>query len=226
MRRLFPLLGLALFACTPPAVPEPAPAPPMEMRVYDVPAGQKGFIARTVNNAMSAETRQGRALEGPADTVVVVAPASLQTGVAALVDKVGRAAPVEAAVVNVELRYWVVAATPAESPVIPAELQVVGPALADIARVDGPATFELVAQRRIQTMNGRSGAVKTRELSIQQDLAVSHDRSAIQVDLMVSLGRSDTLRTELSLAPDTFAVLAQSQLDGRDVYVIVQPVLK
>lgn len=223
------LLSVVLFACTPAAIPtEPAPAAPMEMRVYDVPAGQKGFIAHTVNNVMSGETRQGRALEGPANTVVVVAPAKLHTGVAALVDKVEQAAPV-ASILNVELRYWVVAATPSREPSapgLPADLQSISPALADIVRIDGSATFELVAQRRIQTMNGRSGSVNTPDLTIRQDVAVSHDRTTIQASLVVEVGNNAAIQTELSLTPDTFAVLAQAGQQDRAVYVIVQPVLK
>lgn len=222
------LLPLSLFACSIRA-PEPQPASPteaeLEMRVFDVAAGNQELTASLINRLLPTP-KDGRAMKGPNGTVVVVASSSVLDGVGDLVGRLEDApAPAETGPATVELEYWVVTGKPAAEPVIPQDLQTLGPAVEAIITADGPQTLSRRNHQRLVTRQGRAGTLDTNAMRIEQRIEVD-ESDRIHAEIEIRLGGEARFETEIAVQPGKYVVLAQAEVQDDNVYIVARPTLK
>lgn len=229
--------GPAPAPAAPPPTAQAAPAAPgaeaaVELRAYPVPKGLAGELANVINSQLYRTQELapiGRAQVGPGGQLLVTAPASVHTGIEALLARLGDAAPEAPPVV--EMTYWAVTAVPLspgaeEAPPRAPELREVAPALDVIASTEGPRRFTLIEKLSVRQVSGSEAAVEGRRLNARQS-ASARDGEVI-ADLSLRQNRGGEVRTQVSIPENKLLVLGQAGSMSEDgttpesVYFIVR----
>ena len=215
------LLALAATACTRDAAPvagtaaatPPAPAATnaVELRAYATPPELAGELANVLNGQFYRNKEEppiGRAHVGPGGQLLVTAPASVQTGVEALVKSVGDAPPEPPPVV--EVTYWSVVAKPSTAEAAPSpDLAEIAPALEAIRSVEGPRAFTLEEKLRVQQVSGSEANVRGMALSARQSASAREGVIVADLSLHRNQGPGD-LATQVALPVGKLLVLGQA----------------
>lgn len=195
------------------------PAESMELKVYAVPGGFKDEIRQQLSSAMR-DAVVGRVTAGPGDTVIVVAPASFQTGVERTIrefEQLGAPPPPPA---PVELRYWLVVGRPlgergAEGPVVVSganPMTELGRVLQSIAEVEGPTEFTLLDRVDLTSLEPKPASARGKFAQIEQRTTRSDGR--VVAEILVNLDANE-IRTQVVLEQGQFVVLGQARYGGR-----------
>ncbi len=191
------------------------------MRAYDVPDGVdveevRKVIARSLTRG---DTSFGGVATYPNGTLVVTAPESVQSGVAAVIAEIGKkgASAGKALPAPFAVRYWVLLARPTGG-----ETKVAGvlrddseakTAIDAITGSQGPMEFALVERARLESVLGREASLRGRRLQIQQRVVgASGDAAVAQISVAVigSQGKQHGLETWTRLDPGKVVVLGQA----------------
>ncbi len=238
LRPLVLATTFALAACVPPpATPAPAaPAaePELELVTYKVnPATSskvQGILGRLLRP--NQDDAVGTYAEAPGGRIAVLAPASVQSGVAAMLEEVGSSDAVEPAPANLRFSYWLVSGTPSTSGTgpLPTNLKPLSDTLASIVGWDGDQFFRLVGHSTLTSVDGERAQSDAADLSVEQTAAIDQGTGRILADVDLRLavegpGRPPELETRVQLAPGQTLIL--STLDGGSqqpgqMYVIVR----
>lgn len=218
--------ALLLTACwgpPPDRTAAPSAAPELELVTYSVaPAASpkvQGILRRLLRP--SDDDAVGTYAEAPGGRIAVLAPATVQSGVAAMLAEVGTAESADPAPANLRFTYWMVSGTPADAQPGPvsAELRPLADTLAAIAGWDGPQFFRLVGHTTLTSIDGDRAEAASRRLQVAQiasiDPATGHILADIDLELRLdSPGSSPEMETRVQLQPGQTLIL--STLDGGD----------
>lgn len=222
-------LLLCLVGCDPtPHTPRPLPEGEVSMRTWTPPPGTAPGLVHALNSAMYVgreAPRRGHAVEGPGGALVVVAPEAVLDGVDALVQQAA-SQPAQPAR-NVELSYWLVVGRPdAGGEGAAPELGEVADALDTLAATDGVSGFELLARRRLRTLDGASGQLKGQQLLVEQEATIEPGGEAVIAQLRIEAwfeARQLELSTRMLLVPGQTVVLSQLGSGGAEIaYLLVR----
>ncbi|MEZ4452618.1 MAG: hypothetical protein R3B09_24375 [Nannocystaceae bacterium] len=235
-------LALAgLLACQPTPNPTPAPTPPPAattgptaasddtplLRTYAVPQEQ----SRAIESALRDALRTGNELPPlgtverlPDGRLVVVAPAGVQEGVAALLRDLDpeKAAPVRTA----ELQYWIVVGEPsAEAEGVDA-VPDIAPALRAVVESQGPMKFRLFEQMRLSSLLDDRAEAEGARMEAKQFVTEVGGRLVADLNLKVATldrepgalnslcahNRCKELRSRVHLDPGQLLIVGQSSV--------------
>ena len=202
--------------------PGPAEEPAvLEMRVYKVPGGQTQQVESALKSALTWDEQSvGDVSSGPGNTLVVVAPAEIQKGVASLVAELGDVETATEAE-QVTTSYWFVVGRPLKK--APADgsgyvvsgdssLEAVAPALRSIVEIQGPTEFSLMEQIRITALDSDHGRAHGKHSIVQQMITHAGGKISGRVQLMVG---QNQLETRVALEPGQLLVMGQVGYRGR-----------
>lgn len=228
------LMGFAMVGCE--RAPDVRPGPePLVLRSYAAP-GRAQELADILNKLMvlyegDNQRRVGNARVAPGEQVLVLAPASVQEGLAEVI-----AAQLEGSAevppAQIAMSYWFVAARPVQGePQYGSRLEEVRPVLEDLAEVDGAQEFSLYERIDLRQASGLRTRTESPKATIHQNASLS-GRSVV-VTLTAELSRGgNRVVTGLNLENGQFLVLGQASLDtqqpglssleGSTLYIIVR----
>jgi hypothetical protein len=200
MKLAFPLLcvALALSGCkdrvihvepghVSGATADPALAKPeLVLRSYAVPAGAGQQVKSMLNSLLyNVKDHVGASAQlTPSNELVVIAPAGIHDGIAAMIAKMGEGGAAEMPP-TIEMNYWIVFGVASTETAIPAELKEIEGALAAVSKAQGPMKF---------TMRDRASVV-----SQSDEHASSHGRYA-EIKHVASYGNG-VLRANMEIMP-------------------------
>lgn len=155
----------------------------VELVSYDVPADR----AEELVNVLSAVLRathdgtpdRGRVERASPGTVVVVAPASIQSGIAELLDKL-RDAPPPAATESLRLNYWLIWGSPSAE-TNAGSFPAIGEALVRLNTEHGPFTFQLAEHLVVSSAAGDRGHAMTDWLEVTQRVSTRDDQIVARI---------------------------------------------
>jgi hypothetical protein len=197
---------------------------PMELRTYEVPKGTVRALVTTVKDALYLDEHKviGRATVTPDGRLAVLAPQNVQANVQILVDEVAKHPPTYDQTITLE--YWVVVAKAASSPQPSSpSLHDVQPALDEIVKSQGPATFTLAQRARVSSLHDEKGVVDNDGLKVIQTAVQTND--GVYVNLNLAFEKS-YLETRVHLTADRIVVLGAvgeaPSPDGTTLYYLVR----
>lgn len=227
MTRAFLSACLLLAACNPAGTPPTTDdvAPVSELRVHAIPDGSGGTLKPQLSLLLKDQGRVGIAPDGK---LLVVAPQSIQDGVAAMVADLGPG-QVKAAS-NVRIDYWIVSGRPAdESKREDAALNAISPALDLVEGRLGPQLFILYGAHSVMTLDGHVGSVRTTHpMWIRQNASVSRS-GAVIADLQIETrgGEGASIETRVQIEPGKLVVLGEVGNSGAEtMYFVIRPVVE
>ena len=228
------LLALALAGptgCIPTSdTPKPEAPDSVELRSYAIPSGYGDTMQSLLQRALrSGDGPVGRVTEGPGNTILVLAPASVQAGVTALVDSLPDAPAAERKPAAIELRYWLVKGESADGGATHSRPPQLAEALTAIEQQHGsPLTFELVAGATLTSNEGDHARSKTGSAEFRHTASLVPHSGEVLAQIEIEIGDID-IETRVQLSAGQTVVLAQlGDFDDRNgvydrLYAIVQP---
>ena len=189
----------------------PDPGRPV-LATYPLPPGLGERVVGLLRDLLvEGEHPIGRVALAPGDRVIVVAPESIQEGIAATMKALGDAPPPPPPS-TIRLHYWLVLGRPAVQPSGLERLGEGSSAMESIMRSQGPLDLRLLDEVLLASMEGEWAEVSGRRAKIEQRVARFGDR--VIADLNV--GAMGQLRTRVQLEPGKFVVLGQVGFDERE----------
>jgi len=179
---------------------------------YPLPVGLGDRVVGLLRDLLAeGEHPIGRVALAPGDRVIVVAPESIQEGIAATMKSLGDAQE-PSPPATIQLHYWLVLGRPAAQAAGLERLGEGAPAMDAIMRSQGPLDLRLVDEVRLASMEGEWAEVAGRRAHIEQRVVRVGDR--VIADLNV--GAVGSLRTRVQLEPGKFVVLGQVGYDEHE----------
>jgi hypothetical protein len=189
----------------------PAAEADKQLRVYDVPPGYAEQVKVVLQQAFYPGEKASpiaRATVGPDGTVVVLAPAGVHEGVAALVKNLANA-PISASP-TIEMKYWLVMGQ-SGSGAIPPELQAIAPALEAVSKAQGGLVFEPLEALSLRSLSDESADISGRSVRIRQEASASGKALIARLDIRPTEGSS--LNTRVQLEAGQTLVLGESAFE-------------
>ena len=218
---------------SPPSTPAPPapPAPPSAqatalsnaamgdavLRVYNVPKGYGEMLAEELQRLLIVVDKPvGKVRQMPGDQLMVLAPASVHSGVESLLASLEKMPPApNPHNQDVESQYWFVVATPGNA-ADGEGLSAIKDTLAQIEAKQGPMSFKLLDQMTVRSSDGRESRIQSKHARITQRLfpasnqqtlgalvILMHDRQLLETEIHVKAGQ--TLVLGQILYEDPFA---------------------
>ncbi len=191
----------------------PSAAPEVVLRSYDVPTGQGEQVRSILSGAFQGlkDEVAARATLSPDGQLVVVAPESIQSGVADLVAEMAKRPP-PAAPPTIELEYWLVAGRPvAERTGDFGPLDHLGNALQIIEQSHGsPMEFSLLESLRLRTLTDGHGFVAGRYARVSQTATLSGGKVVADIECATGPTRFET---RVAIDPGQWLILGEVGYD-------------
>jgi len=211
----------------PPNDPESGQAhDPLVLEVYPAGPGMAERIESSLAYLLSGrDNRIGRVTTLPNGHIAVSAPASMQPGIAALIEEIVDTGPV--ATRQVRIRQWLIEATAAEQTRVPANLASLEAELRDFASSVGAMAFERLDQAEHVMLDGRSSNLESKLLDSSVATRIQGERILLELSTRAPLlGR---LNTEFSARNGQNLIMAQlekaesdEQANGSMILFVVQ----
>jgi len=191
----------------PPNDPESGQAhDPLVLEVYPAGPGMAERIESSLAYLLSGrDTRVGRVTTLPNGHIAVSAPASMQSGIAALIDEIVDTGP--AATRQVRIRQWLIEATAAEQTSVPDNLASLEAELRDFTSSVGAMTFERLDRAEHVMRDGKRSILESKLLNSSFSTRIQGDR--ILVDVHTSAPMLGRLNTEFSAQTGQNLIMAQ-----------------
>lgn len=211
---------LVLAGCEAAAHETPSGRPEVELRTYSVPHGYQAELRSMLRTTLGTDSdRIGRASIAPGGMLVVVAPATIHKGIRELVDELNALDTPPATPEPVSLNYWLVVGKPVArgtdrpySVKGPANLDVIGEALEEIALSEGAMEFQLIERLRLISMGDGEARVQGSNADVRQRATVVQGK--IVANIRISTRPDHNLNTMIKLEPEQFVVLGNSGYSG------------
>ena len=209
MTRAFLPITLLLLAsaCTPTdhASPssESSETEPFVLELYSTGDASARHVAVALDQLLDEVLGQVRAL--PNGQVAVAAPASIQNGVARVIERLVEAG--EPTIRRIRVRQWLIEGSPAERTGIPDELTALEPSLQATAESMGAMAFRSLDNVEHVMLEDTGSAIRGKLLETEVDARTTADR--IVLDLNVGTPMFGGVRAEIGLDPGEHIVMAQ-----------------
>ena len=212
MDKLLAVALLALAACNnPPLAPAPGAAdkPPIQLQVYDVPAGtvreMRSALNGVLGNKENSETALGRVSVTPDGRLMVLAPERIQAGVKSMVEQIAKKAGVAPA--RVETTFWIVVGKRDGKGELPPGLVEIKAALDEVAKTQGPMQFRLLELLKLATLSGETGSVRGESGVVKQEMTATN--GSVLARFALNAGPK-SVDTSVQMKPGQTLVLAQT----------------
>lgn len=206
---------LLLAACNPPPNDSEATdrREPLVLEVYPVSRGMADQIESSLGFLLSGdEVGSSRVRTLPNGHIAVSAPASMQPGIATLIEQISESGPVVKR--QVRIRQWLIQGAPAEETTIPSNLASLEAELRDFASSAGDMAFERLDTAQHIMLDGKRSNVSSKLLNSSLRTRIEGDRVLVDINTRAPmLGRLDT---EFSAAPGQSLVMAKLEKPGNE----------
>lgn len=205
------LLGLALFAlgCVPPAETHPFP-PGQVLETYAVPEGYSGLMEQALTRVLFfGDEPVGRVIQAPDGRLIVVAPESVQEGVARLVEQLNAAQPAPRTPANIRIDYWLLHGRRAEAASTEAPAPALAATMAAIQQAEGPMDFELYAHKVLTSVDDERARLSSPGLEIEQYATWDAAGKTINAEVGIDAAGGSGARTAVQVASGQVVVLAE-----------------
>ncbi len=199
-------------------------AEPIELRSYEVPQEHQENLRDMLHTVLgtqgNTETRIGQVFNGPGGTLLVAAPARIQSGIEQILNADFDTTPVAS---PVTLTYWFLAGRPFNPAdgnppfsVAGRQVPVLEPVLAQIAGAQGPTEFVLLEHVKLSSMN--EWAILEGEFGEVQQMTLRRGDQVV-ADVNASL-QGHSFRSRVTLVAEQFLVLGHMGFSagGLDVF--------
>jgi hypothetical protein len=193
----------------------------MVLRTYAAPRNRGDDLAKSLQRVLIVgEERHGSVQQLDDGRLLVVAPTSVQDGVAELCHA-SETSPVPSAPATVELSYWVVLAEPAETADASALPRSLAPAMDEIVHRNGPHRFELLDTTRIASIPHAWAQSNGANAKFTQTTSLFEDE--LLADIAIDMHGAE-FNTRVALRPGELAVIGQStqRPSANPMFFIVQ----
>ena len=202
-------LGLSAACTTPQEVMDQA-SNDMVLEAYAVPAGYSGLMASALTRALFVgESSVGRVIETPDGQIIVVAPESVQHGVARLIEQLNAAQPPLRTPTNIRMDYWLIHGTRAEAPTSDYPAPALAETLAAVQQADGPMSFELYAHKVLTSLDEEEARISSQGLFIEQEASWNAAGGTITAEVSIDATGGTGMRTDIRLKPGQVVVLGE-----------------
>lgn len=212
------ILGAISLGCAE-RVAHAEPAEPIELQTYKVPPDYQEEIKMMLRSALESDAnRVGRVTAGPAGTILVVAPARIQSGVRAILDDLKGLETPPLPPAPVKLSYWFLVGRPMDPSRGPFAFRGVSapmkiePALQKIVDAQGPTEFALVEQLELTSLD--RAQIGGSSFRVDQRTSRAGDKVVAELSIGLLQG-GNRFQSQVMLEPNQVVVLAQSGFDGK-----------
>ena len=232
-RLLAILFSTALAGCASPQAPAPEgdAEPVLELVTYSLHPSQSATVQGVLSRLFRSQSEAvGKYSEAPGGRIAVLAPASVQAGVAELIEQVGQTEAVETGPANVRFSYFLVGGESAtQSGPVSADLTPLADTLGAIEGWDGPQRFWLAGHSTLTSLDGERAQSSSARLGLSQVATIDPTSGHIVADIELSVtgdaSSGPAMETRVQLKPGQTLIL--STLDGGakqpdNLYVIVR----
>ncbi len=196
----------------------PAPA---ELRTYAVAPELKAEMLRMLRLAVERGTGLGWVTDGPGDTLIVVAPARIQSGIADMLDAGFTPSPAPS---SVKLTYWLLVGRPLDTGNEPASFRVAGsrrlnhlePVMTQLVAAQGSSEFALLEEIQVLSMVQDQGQATGKTAQVEQTVTQAGERIVAYVSIALPTTRY-SFESQVSLRPEQYLVVGQVGLDDSQV---------
>ncbi len=188
-----------------------AKEPPLTLQSYDVPKNQGGQVRQILGKVFYGvkDKVAARAALSPDGQLVVVAPATIQSGVKTLIDKMAKRKPPRPA--SVEVTYWLVVGRPAAKTSSVPELAKVKPALQTITSSQGEMEFALLERLKVRSLADHTGRTRGTHAQLRQTISLVSGKIVGDLNIQVVSGKSRSqLETHVALDESKLLVLGEA----------------
>ena len=216
-------------ACTTPQQVMDQATNEMVLESYRVPAGYAGLMSSALTRALFVgDNAVGRVISTPDGQLIVVAPESVQAGVARLIEQLNAAQPPLRTATNIRIDYWLVYGTRVGTPTTEYPAPVLAETLAAVQQAEGPMEFELYAHKVLTSMDEEKARISSQGLFIEQEASWNPLGGAITAEVSIDAKGGSGLSTEIRLSPEQVVVLGEVADIGGDqpfdaLYYIISP---
>ncbi len=216
-------------ACSTPAQVMDQATNDMALQSYSVPEGYAGIMASALSRSMAiGNEKVGRVIETPDGQIIVVAPESVQAGVAKLIDQLNASKPPLRTPTNIRIDYWLVHGVRAEAPSSDYPAPALAETLEAVQQTEGPMDFELYAHKVLTSLDEESARISSDGLFIEQEASWSSAGGAITAEVAIDAAGGTGMRTDIRLKPGQVVVLGEvADITGDQpfdtLYYIISP---
>lgn len=181
---------------------------PMVLEVYPVGSGMGDQIESALDYLLSgsvSENRIGSVQSLPNGHIAVSAPASMQPGIAALIEQVAESGPAETR--QIRIHQWLIEGTAAERTSLPSNLASLEAELRDVASSAGDMVFERLDTSQHITLDGKPLEFTGKLLN--STLRARIVNKSVLVDISTRAPMLGRVNTEFSVKSGQSLVIAQ-----------------
>ncbi|MGK7295208.1 MAG: hypothetical protein ACNS61_05155 [Candidatus Wenzhouxiangella sp. M2_3B_020] len=176
---------------------------PFVLELYSTGDASARRVAVALDQLLDEVLGQVRAL--PNGQLAVAAPASIQAGVADVIEKLVEAG--EPPIRRIRIRQWLVEGNPADRTEVPDDLAPLAPSLEATAASVGPMTYRSLDKVEHVMLEDTGSAIRGKLLETEVNARTTADR--ILLDLNVGTPMFGGVRAEIGLDPGEHIVMAQ-----------------
>ncbi len=186
---------------------------PPVIKVYPASESMADGIESALRVLLSGgEVRAGAVRALPNGHIAVSAPASMQPGIAELIERIAGSGPMMKR--QVRIKQWLIEGAPAEQTAIPSNLAPLEAELRDFAISAGDMAFQRLDTSQHIMLDGRPSVASSKLLNSSFQTRIEGDRIFVAIITQAPMLRR--LETEFSAASGQRQVLAQLERPERD----------
>jgi len=179
---------------------------PLVLEVYAVSGGMAEPIESALRVLLAdGENGVGNVRAMPNGNIAVAAPASMQAGIAKLIEQIAESGPEPTQ--QVQIRLWLIEGTAAEQTSIPSNLASLEAELRDVASSAGDMAFERLDTSQHITLDGKHSNFSGKLLNSSLRTRIENER--VLVDINASAPMLGRVNTEFSVESGQSLVIAQ-----------------
>lgn len=175
----------------------------MTLELYSTGDTSARQVAVALDQLLDGFLGQVRAL--PNGQIAVAAPASIQSGVARVIERLAEAG--EPDIRRIRVRQWLIQGNPAAQTEVPDELATLASSLEATAASVGNLDFKILDRSEHVMLEDTASMVQGKLLNTDIDARATADR--IQLDLKISTPGLGNVRAEIGVDPGEHIVIAQ-----------------
>ncbi|MFH1463384.1 MAG: hypothetical protein ABIO70_03260 [Pseudomonadota bacterium] len=221
-------LALLVLGCATPGETHPFP-PGQVLETYAVPEGYSSLMEQALTRVLFfGDEPVGRVIQSPDGRLIVVAPESVQAGVARLVDQLNAAEPAPRTPTNIRIDYWLIHGRHAEAVSTEAPAPALAQTIAAIQQAEGPMSFELYAHKVLTSVDDERARLTSSGLQIEQYATWDAAGETISAEVGIDTVGGSGARTAVQVASGQVVVLAEvADLDDDQpwdtLYYVISP---
>lgn len=204
---------LLLSACNPPPNDSETSRAnePLVLEVYPVGSGMADPIESALRDLLgNDETSMGNVRALPNGNIAVAAPASMQPGIATLIEQIAQSEPERTQ--QIQIRQWLIEATPAAQTNVPETLALLEAELRDFASSAGDMAFERLDTSQHIMLNAKFSNLSSKLLHSSVQARIEGER--ILADVNTRAPMMGRVNTEFSVESGQSLVVAQMGKPG------------